>query len=83
MKLAVNTEKEGEKKLTDSTSIKTERLVAQKNTKSVFVFHKVRKGETIYMISKKYGLSSEDIIEVNNLQSKNLKIGQVLKIKNN
>ena len=83
VKLAVKSDKEGDKKLSDSSSVKTERLVAQKNSKSDFVFHKVRKGETIYMISKKYGISTEDIIDANSLQSKNLKIGQVLKIKNN
>lgn len=82
-KLAIKTDKEGERKISDSTSVKTERLVAQKNNNTQYTLHKVKKGESIYLISKKYGTTTDAVMETNNLKSKDLKIGQVLKIKNN
>lgn len=41
----------------------------------------VKKGDNLYNISKKYGVSVESIIKLNNLSNNNLSIGQVLKIK--
>lgn len=50
------------------------------NTSSL-VIHKVKGGETLLKISKKYGVSVESIMRVNNLKStRNLKAGQILKI---
>ncbi len=40
--------------------------------------HTVQPKETLYSISKKYGLSVEQLTEMNSLQSTNLSIGQVL-----
>ncbi|MDZ7897871.1 MAG: LysM peptidoglycan-binding domain-containing protein [Arcicella sp.] len=42
--------------------------------------HTVRAKETLYSISKKYSLTVEQLIKINNLGSNNLFIGQVLKI---
>ncbi len=41
-------------------------------------YHIVKKGDTIYKISKKYSVSESDIKELNNLRSPKLKIGQKL-----
>jgi LysM repeat protein len=37
--------------------------------------------ETLYSISKKYGVSPQDVLEWNHLQNANLKTGQQLRIK--
>lgn len=44
------------------------------------VQHKVLQHETMYSISKRYMVSVEEIMEMNNLRSTNLSEGQVLKI---
>ncbi len=43
--------------------------------------HIVKRGDTLYGIGKRYGMSVREIQELNNLQSTNLSIGQVLKVK--
>ena len=43
--------------------------------------YKVKRGDTLYSISKKFNISIEVIIKTNNLQGKNLKVGQILKVK--
>lgn len=47
--------------------------------------HEVQKGETVYRITKQYGITKDDLIRFNpeytNIQSNNLSIGQVLKVK--
>lgn len=47
--------------------------------------HEVQKGETVYRITKQYGITKDDLIKFNpeytNIQSNNLSIGQVLKVK--
>lgn len=43
--------------------------------------HKVKKGDTLYSLSKKYGVSVQAIRELNGMSDNRLSIGQVLKIK--
>ncbi len=43
----------------------------------------VQKGDTLWGISKKYGISVNDLKELNNLSTNVLKIGQSLKVKTN
>ena len=43
--------------------------------------HKVNSGETLFSISKKYGVSIESLKEWNKLQGNGVKVGQVLSIK--
>ena len=45
-----------------------------------FVFHKVRKGETLTRISQKYKVTNSQIMEWNNLRSTKVPVGRVLKI---
>lgn len=42
--------------------------------------HIVKRGDTLYGIGKKYGVSVQEIMDLNNLTSTNLSIGQVIKI---
>lgn len=50
--------------------------VTFKNSKK----HLVEKGDTLYSISKKYGLTVNELKEFNNLTSNNINIGELLKI---
>ena len=49
--------------------------------KENFIFHTVQSKETLYSISKKYAVSSEDLMNWNGLQNMGLKMGQQLRIK--
>ena len=43
--------------------------------------HIVKKGDTLYSISKKYNISVSDLIKINNLNGNNISLGQGLKTK--
>jgi murein DD-endopeptidase MepM/ murein hydrolase activator NlpD len=43
--------------------------------------HKVRKGETLYSLSKRYDVTVEQLKKYNNLKGNNLAVGQKLKVK--
>lgn len=45
-----------------------------------YLIYVVRAGDSLYSIAKKYGMSVNDLIEINNLSSNILSIGQNLKI---
>lgn len=45
-----------------------------------FVEYIVKKGDNLYAIGRKYGVSQEEIMRYNNLKSNLLSIGQVLRI---
>ena len=45
--------------------------------------YKVKSGDTLYSIAKKYNISVNELKELNNLKNNNITIGQVLKIKSN
>jgi membrane-bound lytic murein transglycosylase D len=59
------------------------KLVAENKSteKTSYLVHKVKSGESLYSISKKYGVNANDLSTLNNLKTKNLNIGQLLKIK--
>ncbi len=64
---------------------KRETLLAEldslpKLTKMDFHQHKVRSGESLWVVSRAYGISIDQIQSVNNLKSKILRAGQVLMI---
>ncbi|WGH76974.1 LysM peptidoglycan-binding domain-containing protein [Tenacibaculum tangerinum] len=56
-----------------------------KQTVVEYETHTVQKGETVYRITRQYGITKDDLIKYNpeytNIQSNNLSIGQVLKVK--
>jgi LysM repeat protein len=44
-------------------------------------FHVVQKGDTLYSLSKRYYLTVEDLMRLNNLRDATLSIGQKLTVK--
>jgi membrane-bound lytic murein transglycosylase D len=42
--------------------------------------HRVRRGETLIHIAREYGVAVKDILQVNNMKSDRLRVGQVIKI---
>ena len=56
---------------------KYDNIVLKKKNK----LYKVKKGDTLYSISKKFNMSMEVIIKTNDLQGKKVKVGQTLKVK--
>lgn len=48
--------------------------------KDNFIYHKVKKGQTLYSLSKKYDISVDDIIMFNPDSRYGINIGQILKI---
>jgi len=59
----------------------SKQLAANNSNKKDFIWHKVRKGENLFGLSKKYGTTAAQLMEINNLKSKDLRIGQLLKIR--
>ena len=57
--------------------------MAENNTKKAteFIYHTVKKGETLYNVSKKYNVAAAELKTLNNLNNNALTIGQLLKIK--
>ncbi len=45
------------------------------------VYHKVKSGETLFSISKKYGTSTTAIMKLNNMRNYNIRAGQNLRVK--
>ncbi len=45
------------------------------------VYHTVEKGDTLYNISRRYGLTVDQLMNLNALKSTNINIGQVLRVK--
>lgn len=61
---------------------KADRMTKSKTeSNSSNVYHTVTKGETLYGISKKYGVSSKDVEDWNDIKNKSVKIGQKLIVK--
>ena len=56
-----------------------DRKVKQKRVKEIV--YKVKKGDTLYSISRKYGVAVEDIKKANNLTDNVIAIGQKLVVK--
>lgn len=70
-----------DKNIADNNEKKNKQLAEKKSSASGYVYHKVKKGETIYMIAKRYGVTSKTIKALNNLDNNWLMMGQKLKIK--
>lgn len=56
------------------------KTVVEKNNMLSSNQHEVIKGDTLYSISKKYNLTVEELMKLNNLNGNNLSIGQLLKV---
>ena len=60
---------------TQTTSKKVDKSVSQP------IYHKVKKGETLSLIAKKYKTTVAKVKQLNNLKSNNIKAGQNLRVK--
>lgn len=87
-KLEIKPESKIEQSTVATTNDSEAKLVAEVSATSTakkdneFIIHKVKKGDTFFEISKKYGVAPANIRAINNLSSKaTLSIGQMLKIK--
>lgn len=65
----------------DTSVIKQGYIVKKEPKQYELKTHKVAKGDTLYAISRKYFVSVEDIMEINNLKSSDINEGQQLTIK--
>ncbi len=81
-----STEEEDEEEVVETTTTNPF-VVEEENSETIevvfqdsIVQHTVLQHETMYSISKRYMVSVEEIMEMNNLRSTNLSEGQVLKI---
>jgi membrane-bound lytic murein transglycosylase D len=54
----------------------TENIISTTVIKS----HEVKPGDTVFNISKRYGINLEDIIKWNNIENYAIKLGQVLNL---
>ena len=69
---------------TTTTSKEPEDKQLAENTtveKKRYVYHRVKKGETLYFIANKYSVETKDLIELNELPDKTLHLDQILKVK--
>lgn len=69
---------DSEVKVGDRLYLQTEAPLSE--VKGGYLVHTVKEKETVYAISKKYGVTIEDILKWNELESTNLRKGQQLKI---
>ena len=73
--------KEPETNVASNSKTDTTIKLAENNTTSTLKIHKVKKGETLYGISKKYGISVNKLIEINGLKKNpQLLLGQKIKL---
>ena len=56
-------------------------LIAEKNNSKDYIFHKVKRGETLYQIAKRNNVKVSDLINLNQLTNNSLLLGSYLKIK--
>lgn len=71
-----------EQKLAAKSDTSNKQLAQNKTFKNPdFIYHKVRKGDSLYGISQKYGVPIQDILELNNMTENTIQFDQLLKIK--
>lgn len=66
--------------LTNNTLSIGQKLIVSTSGQSTDTTYTVQKGDTLYGIANKFGVSVADIKSLNNLTSNTLSIGQILKI---
>lgn len=74
---------EKQRRIGKTVSKPTETKTKTESTNTNYVYYKVRSGDTLWEIAKKYqGVTENDIMELNNISSgRSLKAGQTIKIK--
>lgn len=81
---SINSEKTNQKQVTAIASTTVSKAPTPKQekqqTEEDYVLHKVKKKETIYRISRTYGVTIQELYDANSGLSEKLKIGQLIKI---
>ena len=67
----------------EKVSKKAEALKTREIASDDYIQHKVKRGESLIRLAKKYNVKMSEILKVNNLKSRELRIGQSLKIPDN
>lgn len=70
-------------KVNKSTALQnpeSERLSSENSSLSGYLTYEVKKGDTLYKIAKKYGVTPESLMELNKISPRSLKPGLTLKI---
>jgi membrane-bound lytic murein transglycosylase D len=80
-KLDIKPESNNDKNIAANKEKENKQLAENTNSSGEYVYHKVKKGETIYAIAKRYGVTSKTIKALNGLDDNSLKMGQKLKVK--
>lgn len=63
----------------DIAQLATQRMQLQTNVEHIT--HKIKRGETLSTVARKYGTNTRTLMEVNRLKSSKIKAGQIIKIK--
>tara|TARA_B100000575_G_C23132586_1_gene657240 strand:- start:1072 stop:1899 length:828 start_codon:yes stop_codon:yes gene_type:complete len=79
LKKPIKSKKDLKQKNTKSTETKTPKK--NKNKIPNIKQHVVKKGDTLFSISKKYNISLGELKKINKIQSNEISVGQILKIK--
>ncbi len=81
-KIAINSEKSKDTVVTEGSNKQLATNTYKKSTtnKSDFYTHKVKSGETLSSIAKKYHTDVETIKKLNKMSGSNLSVGQILKV---
>lgn len=66
--------------LASKTDTTKKQLAVKGSTKSDYLLHKVKAGESLYSISKRYKLSIAELKELNNMKADALRPGQFLRV---
>lgn len=60
--------------------VEDDKRATEQVSEDQFIYHKVKKGHTLYSLSKKYDVSQDDIIACNPESRYGINVGQILKI---
>jgi LysM repeat protein len=55
-------------------------LPKSETAKPKIIYHKVKSGETLYSISRNYGISVDTLKRLNGLRSNNIAVGRILRV---
>jgi membrane-bound lytic murein transglycosylase D len=79
--LEIKADPKNDQNLAANKENETKLVAVSTSSKSEYFLHKVKKGESLFSIAKKYGVEVDDVKSLNNLNSNNLNFGQILKVK--
>jgi len=54
--------------------------IEEASEEKIIIEHKVAPGETVYGISRKYGMTVDEVVDLNGINGFNIDVGQVLKV---